>query len=153
SYVRLGQSRLDRNAPINGFQPFINETFFDELAKGLGDRGLEFMAHGEVRSVPFTQDTQTSEFLSLELHKLLCIFPAFLANFNQRHRGLFLAQCLVDLDLNRQAVTVPPGNVRGIEASHTTRLNDEILENFVLGSTQMNVSVGVRRAVVQRENG
>ena len=65
--------------------------------------------------------------------------------------GNMFAVQLFDLVLDRQAVAVPAGDVRGIESGQRFRANDDVLENLVDGVTDMDVAVGVGRAVVEYE--
>src|SRR2546430_8620819 len=53
--------------------------------------------------------------------------------------------------LNRQAVAIPAGDVGRIVPRHAFGLNDKILENFVEAGAEMDLSGGVRRAVVQNK--
>ncbi len=48
-------------------------------------------------------------------------------------------------------MSVPPGNVGGVAAGHGLCFHDEVLQDFVEGCTDVNISVCVRRAVMQKE--
>ena len=58
---------------------------------------------------------------------------------------------LLDLPLDRQAVAVPARNVVGVEAAHLAGAVDHVLEDLVQRGADMQVAVGVGRAVMQDE--
>jgi hypothetical protein len=58
---------------------------------------------------------------------------------------------LLDLPFDRQAVAVPAGNVVRILVEHLLRAGDEILEDLVQRVADVDVAVGVGRAVMQDE--
>ena len=146
------QSRAAGAAPVHGFQSLVDISLAHELAEGAGDGGLVAVAHGEVGCVPIPEDAQSNELPFLQLHELAGVLPAFAANLDTGHAGLFPAEHLVDLDLDRQSVTVPSGDVGRVETRHGSRLDDEVLENLVFGMSDMDVAVGVGRSVVQEEH-
>ena len=57
----------------------------------------------------------------------------------------------LDFVLNRHTVAVPARYVRRIKARHRARFNDDILQNLIDRVTNVNVTVGIRRAVVQNK--
>ena len=50
-------------------------------------------------------------------------------------------------------MTIPARNIRRIEARQSFTFDDDVFENLVDGMTDMNISVGVGRAVMQNEFG
>ena len=76
---------------------------------------------------------------------------ALAAEVGDRHLPLLRAELAIDLELDRQAVTVPARHVGRIEARHAARLHHEILEDLVERRADVDLAVGVRRAVVQHE--
>ena len=60
-----------------------------------------------------------------------------------------LAEFLIDFEFDGQAVAIPAGDVGRVETGHGFRFDDEILEYFVEGGAEVDVAVGVGRAVVQ----
>jgi len=79
---------------------------------------------------------------------------ALLAELDHRYRVLVLALgavFLLDLPLDRQAVAVPARHVIGIVAEHLLAARHDVLENFIERVADMDVAVGVRRAVMQDE--
>ena len=59
----------------------------------------------------------------------------------------------LDIVLDRQAVTVPARHVRCVEAGQRLRAHDDVLEDLVERVTDVQVAVGVGRAVVEHELG
>src|SRR5690606_34807644 len=108
--------------------------------------------HREIGIVPLADDAEALELLALDVDPVFGEAAAFGAKLAHRHRVLGLALRAVlflDLPLDRQAVTVPAGNVARVPAEHLLRADDEILEDLVERVTDMEVAVGVGRAVVE----
>ncbi len=61
---------------------------------------------------------------------LLRILAALLAHGKRIHVQLLAAKLVVHFDLDGQAVAVPAGHVRRVEAAHAARLHHEILQAF-----------------------
>ena len=97
------------------------------------------------------EDAEPLELLALDVDELLGVLPAFLADGRHGHGLFLLAEVLVDLDLDGQAVAVPAGDVGGVMPEHGAGLDDEVLEDLVEGRAQVDVAVGVGRAVVEDE--
>ena len=62
-----------------------------------------------------------------------------------------LAIVLFDLPFDRQTVAIPPRHVVRVFAHHLLRAIDDVLQDFVERGTDMEMAVGVRRAIVQDE--
>ncbi len=60
---------------------------------------------------------------------------------------------LDDGRLDGHTVVVPAGNVGCVEAAHGLHTNNEVLQRLVERMAHMQVTVGERRAIVQREAG
>ena len=54
-------------------------------------------------------------------------------------------------DFDGQAVAVPAGHIRRIEAGQRFAADDDVFQDFIDGVADMDVAVGIRRAVVQDE--
>ena len=54
---------------------------------------------------------------------------------------------------NGQAVAIPAGHVNTVKAGHVFGFNDDILDNFIERCAQMNITVGVGRAIMQNVGG
>jgi hypothetical protein len=51
--------------------------------------------------------------------------------------------------LYRQTMAIPPGDIAAVETGHIRGLDDDIFEDLVQGGPDVDVSVGVRGAVVE----
>ncbi len=145
----LGQRRAVMDAPVDRLQSFVNEALVQKIDERLGDDGFVLGAHREVRIMPTAEDAQADEVPALQVDVLFGVFSARRADLTDGHVGFFRAQFVVDFVLDRQAVTVPAWDVRGIEPLHGFQLDDKVLQDLVEGGTQMNIPVGVGRAVVK----
>ncbi len=68
-----------------------------------------------------------------------------------RHIGFLRAQLAVDVQLDRQTVTVVAGNIGRVVAHHRARLDDEVFQDLVHRRAEMDVGIGVGWAIVQDE--
>ena len=102
---------------------------------------------------PVADDAEALELLALHVDPVRGELAALVAELVDRHLVLVPALgavLLLDLPLDRQAVAVPARHVVGIVAEHL-RFDDEILEDLVERVADMDVAVGVGRAVMQHE--
>src|SRR5262249_61326304 len=79
---------------------------------------------------------------------------ALAAEFDDRHRVLVLALgavLLLDLPLDRQPMAVPARHVIRIVAEHLLASRHHVLEDLVERMADMDVTVGVARAVAEDE--
>ena len=97
--------------------------------------------------LPVTEDAQTAELPPLDVDELVGIFLGLLTHLQggEPCRGLHHAE------LDRQTVTIPSGNERGLESGHGLRLHHQILEHLVESRPHMDISIGERRAIVEDE--
>ena len=146
----LGQRGAVLRAPVHRLLALVDHVLGDELAQRPDDRRLVGEGHRQVRVVPQADDAEPLEVAALDLDVLLGVGAAGAAEVGGRHRALLRAQLAVDLELDRQAVAVPPGQVGGVEAEHVVRLDDEVLEDLVERGADVDLAVGVGRAVVQQ---
>src|SRR4051794_23657963 len=103
---------------------------------------------------PVALDAEALELLALHVDPLLGEGPALAPELDHRHLVLVLALgavFLLDLPLDRQAVAVPARHVVRVEAEHALRARHEVLEDLVQRVPDMDVAVGVRRAVMEDE--
>ena len=110
---------------------------------------FHLIVHGQVGTLPVTKDTETNKTRTLAIHLLHGIFATLFAEGGVLHFDAGLANLLFNIVFNRQTVTVPTGNIRGVIATHGARFNDNIFKGFVYRMTQVNLAVGVRGAIVK----
>ena len=145
---RLCQRRPAVHAPVHRLGTLIQITVFVDFAERAHDVGLGSEIHGQIGTLPVAQHTEADEILLLSFHLLSGIFAAQLAEFR---RGDILAVVLLHHQFDRQTVAIPTGHVRRIEAVQRLRLDDDVLQDLVDGVTDVDVAVGIGRAVVQDE--
>ena len=112
--------------------------------------------HRHVGVVPVALDAQALELLALDVHPLLRKGAALGDQLEDRHVLLALALgavLLLDLPLDGQAVAVPARHVVGIEAQHLLAARHHVLQDLVERGADVDVAVGVGRAVVEDELG
>ncbi len=107
--------------------------------------------HGQVGMVPVAEHAQAHEAAALAVDLACGVLAAGLAE-GVRVDGLAdLADGLFDLQLDRQAVAIPARHVGRVEALQAAALDDDVLEDLVDRMADMDVAVGVGRAVVEDE--
>ena len=147
----LGQRRQVVRAPVHGLEAPVDGAGPQELFEFPDRGGLEAVIHGEVGRVPRSVGPQSLELLTLDLDVFLRKRPAPPAFVRRGDALLFLAELEIDLVFDGQPVTVPAGDVGGVQPFHGLDPNDEILEHLVQRGSHVNVAVGVWGAVVQDE--
>ncbi len=148
--LELGQRRAAVEAPVHGLETPVHVAAVHDLLERPDLVGLVAEVHRQVGVGPVAQHAQALEIGALAVDLLggvgaglgLHVIAAEVAP-----EGFF------DLVLDGQAVTVPTGDVAGVEAGQLARLDDHVLEHLVDGVPDVDVAVGVRRAVVQHELG
>ncbi len=108
-----------------------------------------FIVHGQVGIFPIAQDAEALEFLLLDVNEFGGIRAAFLAHLQLAHLVLFGTEVFLHLQLDREAVAVPPRHVGGAETLHPFDFQYDVLEGFVERMADMDMSVGVGGAVMQ----
>jgi hypothetical protein len=94
------------------------------------------------------------ELLALDVDPVRRIGAALGAELLDRHLvlvELLLAVLLLDLPFDRQAVAVPAGHVGRVLAQQRLGADDHVLQHLVQRMADVDVAVGVGRAVVEDE--
>ena len=87
----FGEGGLVVDAPVDGAETLVDETFFQEVVKGLDDRGLVSVGHGEVGLIPAAEDADALELGALEVNVFLRVLAARAADGEGIHLELFAA--------------------------------------------------------------
>jgi hypothetical protein len=146
--LRLGQGRLAGAAPVDGLLVALHGALFVEIGQ-LTRRGrLVVRGHGQVGLVPGAEHAQALELFALDIEVFECVLAAFFADFKVGELVL-PAQFLLDFKLDGQTVTVPSRHVLGLAAGQVAVLDDDVFQDLVHGVADMDVPVGIGRAVVQ----
>ena len=150
----LGQGGFLDGGPHHGFRALVEAAVHHEFHELLGDHRLGLEIHGQVGLIPIAGDAEALELLALDVDPAFGEFAAFGAQLVDRHIVLVLALLAVlflDLPLDGQAVAVPAGDVAAIEPAHLGRADHHILQDLVQRMPDMEMPVGIGRAVMQRE--
>ena len=148
------QSGLLDHRPHHRLRALVEPAIHQELADLADDLRLGGVAHGGVSVRPVAVDAEALELRPLDSDPMGGEVAAFLAEFEDRHRilGQFPgAVFLLDHPFDRQAVAVPAGDIDRVLAHHLLRPVDHVLQDLVEGVADMEIAVGVRRAVMEDE--
>ena len=147
---KFGQRRGAIKTPVHGFETTVNKT---ALHHALEDAQLpRFIGgvHGAVRVVPFAQHAQAFEIFALAVDLLGGKGAAFGLHIVAAE---FAAVDFFNRVFNRQAVAVPTRNVGRVITHELARLDDDVFQNLVDGVANVDVAIGIGRAVVQHKFG
>jgi hypothetical protein len=150
----LGERRLLHDRPQHRLGALEQAAIHQELADLAQDLRLGGVGHGQVRIVPVALDAEAAELLALHVDPVFGELPAFPPELDDRDGVLVLAGgavLLLDLPFDRQAVAVPPRDVVGVLAQHLLRPIDHVFQDLVERRADVNVGIGVRRAVMEDE--
>ncbi len=155
----LGKRGALHHGPHHRLRAAIEQPIHGELRELAGDGRLSVVTHRGVGMIPITLDAEALELLALHVEPVLGVGPAFAAEADDRLRvrevrlGLALGAIvlLLDLPLDGEAMAVPARHVIGILAHHGVRAGDDVFEDLIQPSADMDVAVGVRRPVMQDE--
>ena len=145
----LGQGGMTGGTPVDRLFPLIEIASLYKFAEFPHNGGLVLVVHGEIGVFPSPQHPQPLEFLPLNIDELGGVIPAKHPDLGLAHPFFALPQRLIHLMLNRQTMAIPPGDIAAVETGHIRGLDDDVLEDLVQGGPDVDVSVGVRRAVVE----
>ncbi len=124
-------------------------TLTHDIAKCPQDIGLGLGIHRQIRILPITQHTQALKVFALSGDLFLGEGSTGVTKFFGGYRITRLADGLLDLVLNRQAVAVPAWDIDSIVAVETARFDNNILEDFVHGMADMNIAIRIGGAIMQ----
>ena len=147
-HLGLCQRRTAVEAPVDRLQPLEDKATLNHLGQGTNFPGLVGEVHGLVGVVPVAQNAETNEVGLLPFDLLGGVGAATLAG---QIRWLVLAEGGLDLVLDGQAMAVPTRYVRCVEPGEGTRTHNHVLDDLVHRMADVDVAVGVRRAIMQDE--
>ncbi len=150
----FGQRGLFHRRPHHGFGALVERAVHEEFHELLSDHAFGVEVHRQVRLRPISSDTQPLEFIALDADPPLGKAAAFGAEFVDWHLVLVLtlfAVLFFDLPFDGQTVAIPTGDIARIAAHHLVTANDHVFDRFVQRVADMQMPVGIGRAVVQRE--
>ena len=153
-YLGLCQCGLFNRRPHHRLGALVQSAVHQELHELFGDHPLGVEIHREVGVFPVAGDAQTLELFALDIDPACGEVTAFTAKFVDRHLILvaaLLAVLLFDLPLDGQAMAIPTGDIARVKTHHLVGAHDHVLDGFVERVTDVEMAVGIGRAVVQRE--
>ena len=149
----FGQGGLVLRAPVNNPAALVDIALFGHLAEDFHLAGLKLRPQGQVGVAEIALHAEALELLVHDVDVLGRELTADTAQFELGNIGLFVAERTQGLELDRQAVGVIAGHIGGAEAGHILITDDDVLDDLVERGAHVNVAVGVRRAVMQNEEG
>ena len=138
-------------APVHRLVALVQMAVADDLGERAQLFGLVARRQGQIRIVPLAVHAEALEIDALHVHlregKVAARLPerARIERFRRAPHGF------LDLVLDRQTVTVPARQVRGVVAVQSPRLDDDVLQHLVDRVADVDGTVRVRRTVVQDE--
>ena len=150
----FGQRGLFHGRPHDRLGPLVERSGHQEFLELLRDDPLGAKVHRQVGFVPCAGDAKALELVALDVDPAFGELAAFLTEIDNIDLVLVLALGAVlflDLPFDGQAVAIPAGDVARIAAHHLLGPDHHVLEDLVERVTDMQVAVGVGRAVVERE--
>ena len=148
-HLGFGQGRPAVAAPVDGLLAAHDLALLHKGGQfGSGD-GLIGRLHGHIRIGPVAQNAQALEFPALDVEKFLRVLAAAFADRMSGQILFPVAQFHFHIMFDGQPVTVPAGHIGRGPAQQIARLDHNILENLVQRRAQMNMTVGIGRAVMQ----
>ena len=137
-------------APEGGAHFAEDDAGLADFSEGADDAGFGLGAHGFVGVVPFAEDAHADEVGFLAGDLLFGEGAALRAEVGLSAPG---AAGFFHLVFNGEAVAVPAGEVGGVVSGEGFGADDEVLEAFVDGVSDVDVAVGVGGSVVEDEEG
>jgi len=145
----LSQRSHTGRAPVDRLLALVETAVFGEGRQLAGGDPFIEVVHGEIRVIPFSHDAQALELLTLHLHEFCRILAAQFAHFGFGDLVLFRTQILLNLQFDGQPVAVPSRDVGRFEAAHAFAFQDDILQDLVEGMADVDMTVGIGRAVME----
>ena len=147
-HLSFCQSGLAGGAPVDGLEPLVDIAFFCHRAEYLDLLGFKFRLQGDVGMLPIANAPQAAELFPLTVEEIQGKVPALVPEFWHGH-GVALDALLLNGGLDGHTVGVPARNIRRIVASHILVADDHILEDLIHGGANVNIPVGIGRAIVE----
>ena len=147
------QSGFAMRAPVYSLFALVDIALISHSAEHADLLSFKAVVQGYIRVIPIAQHAQAFEVLALDINPVQSEIMALAAQSENVQLLAIQAQLLNAGVLNGHAVSIPAGNIRSVEALGIFIFNNDILQDFVQGSTHMNFAVGIGRAIVQHKLG
>ena len=112
------------------------------------------MRQRDVRVIPVSNAAKALELIALTVEIRHRKLAADLSQFHIGNRGgITDARLFASLEFRGKTMRIPTGHIRSLESRHIAMTHNDILKRFIQSRTEMNITVGIRRAVMQNEHG
>ena len=155
-HLGLGQGGFLDGRPHDRLGALVEAAVHQELHELVGDDGFGVVVHRQVGVGPVAGDAKALELGALDVDPAGGEGAAFAAEGDDIDVVLVQtlgAVLLFDLPLDRQAVAIPARHIAGVGTHHLLRADDHVLEDLVQRVADVQMAVGVGRAVVQGKGG
>gem|GEM_PF-2438119 len=150
-HLGLGERRAAVDAPVHRLAALVDVAALKDARERAHDIRLEAVIHGEIRVIPGAEHAQALEVGALAVHLPGGVVAAGVAELGRADLLSGLALFALHLQLDGQAVAVPARHIGRVQAVEGARLDDDVLQHLIDGVTDVDLAVGVGRAVVQHE--
>ena len=147
--LRLGQRGAVDEAPVHRLLVAVDEARRHEPRQLARDRRLVVLGQRQVGIVPVADAAEPLELGAHDVDELQRVLLAALPERDRVQRPGVLAQVLLDLVLDRQAVAVPAGPEHDALAHQQLRAHDDVLQHLVEHGAVVDGAGRVGRPVVQ----
>ena len=144
----FSQRRAAIKAELHWFFTAIKIACQIDFAQSTHGFGFSLEIHGEIWVRPIAHHAQAHKVFFLTRNLL---FGIFAAQFAKAGGGNIFAVQLFHHQFDGQAVAIPAGHIRRIKARQRFAAQNDVFQNFVGGMTDVDIAVGIGRAVVQNE--
>ena len=134
---------------MHGLEAAVQMPAVNNFGQRADNVRLKPKIHGQVRLRPVSEHAHPHEIGFLSLDLLAGIVAALLPELGCRHLMPRLADFLLYIELNGQAVAVPTRNIGRVKARQRLGLDDDVFEDLVDGMPNVELTVGIGGAVVE----
>jgi len=134
---------------VDRFASLVEPVPFGKACQLAGSRRLVAGGHGQVGMLPVAENAQSTEFIALDVDPFTGISATLFTYLGLAHLPLLLAELLIDFQFNRQAMAIPARDIRCIKTLHALAFDNNVFEDLVQRVADMDIAVGIRRAIVQ----
>ena len=145
----LGQRRTAVETPVHRLGALLQVATLDDGGQRADHIRLVKETLCGVGIVPVAEHAHAAKTVALKVDLTLGIVTALLAERGGIDLATDLANLLLDLQFDGQAVTVPAGHVGRTQPGKQARFHDHVLEDLVDRVAHVDIAVGIRGAVVQ----
>mmetsp|Transcript_52390 Transcript_52390/g.104099 ORF Transcript_52390/g.104099 Transcript_52390/m.104099 type:complete len:308 (+) Transcript_52390:1063-1986(+) len=149
----LCQRSAARGAPVHRLSPAVDMSFEEHVAKDADLSCFILRLQCEVGLLPIAPHTVPPEGVALLRDRLFGERSGFFAQLQRRQLlALFLLHALQHLELDWEPMAVPARYVANLAALQQLVTVDDILKDLVERMANVQIAVGVRRAIMQHKH-